>query len=452
MKINQPYDQYCVLKNIKISQESSNVDWRYILRFLFYIYFTLILFSIVYAEKDSFASSFVPPPNPTDFVKINGTDITMNYNIIGGKLLSVIPSVQSKSITLLLQSTNDGNLTVKLPRTLIDARENGDETHLVVKVDNHGTNYDAVEDSMYRTLTIPFHHGAEKITITGTQISLQNVNSKENIGSMTDLNESEIIKAPFTQNPPIIDGKWTTPNEWDNTHAMTVEQNGTKMYIIAEHDHDFIYVMADIITDHITTSSSNIVGNNLLMIFDIDNYTGYSLTSKNIGVGTSHLFVNGTKRSNGFGSDVWTYDNQSRSIDIKSPLGYASNASLSSVNDPFDSVHDHRTYEFKIPISLVHVSNTYGFSLKSQTCLGNEVNLCHPAYTVFWPLSSTMSIPSTHGLLELTYETNPGQSSESAPSNDFEIIIVVSVIIVSIVIYFVRIKKRKSDITGKNPF
>lgn len=408
----------------------------------------MILFSIAYGEKDSFASSFVPPPNPTDFVKINGTDITMNYNIAGGKLLSVIPDVQSKSITLLIQSTNDGNLTVKLPRTLIDARENGDETHLVVKVDDHGTNYDAVEDSMYRTLTIPFRHGAKEITIMGTQMSLQNVNSKENMNSMTELNESEIIKAPFTQNPPIIDGKWTTPNEWDNAQAITVEQNGTKMYIIAEHDHDFIYVMADIITDQIATSSANIVGNNLLMIFDIDNYTGYSLTSKNIGVGTSHLFVNGIKRSNGFGSDIWTYDNQSKPVDIESPLEYASNASFSSVNDPFDSVHDHRTYEFRIPISLVHVSNTYGFSLKSQTCLGNEVDLCHPVYTVFWPSSSTMSIPSTHGLLELTSETNLGQSSESVSSSGFDIIsiVVVSAIIMSIVIYFVKIKKRKSKI------
>lgn len=423
------------------------------MKFIFYIYLTLILFSIVYAEKNSFASSFVPSANPTDFVKINGTDITMNYNITGGKLLSIIPSVQSKSITLLIQSTNDGNITIKLPRTLIDAEENGDDAHLVVKVDNHGTNYDAVEDSVYRTLMIPFHHGAEKITITGTQISLQNVNSKENPSSMIALNESEIIKVPFTQNPPIIDGKWTTPNEWDNTQAMIVEQNGTKMYIIAEHDHDFIYVMADIVTDQIITSSSNIVENNLLMIFDIDNYTGYSLTSKNIGVGSSHLFINGVNRNNGFGSDVWTYDNQSKPIDIESPLGYASNTSLSSVNDPFDSVHDHRTYEFKIPMSLVHLSNTYGFSLKSQTCLGNEVSLCRPLYTIFWPSSSTMSIPSTHGLLELTSDTNSGQSFEYVFSSSFEIIyiVIISVMIVSIVIYFVKIKKRRSDIVGKNP-
>jgi hypothetical protein len=404
----------------------------------------LILLGMICFEKNSFASTFVPPPNPTDIVKINGTDITVHYNVAGGKLLSIIPDVQSKSIIVLLQSTTTGNFTIKLPRTLIDARENNSDTHFVVKVNDHGTNYDSVGDSMYRTLMVPFHHEVEQITIIGTQISLQTINSTENTGnSVINLNGSQIIKAPFTQNPPVIDGKWITPNEWDSAQAITVEQNGTKMYILAEHDHDFIYVMADIITDRISTSSANIVGNNLLMIFDIDNYTGYSLTSKNIGIGTSHLFVNGTKRSNGFGSDVWTYDDQSNSIDIEPPLGYSSNSSLSSVNDPFDSVHDHRTYEFKIPISLLHTSNVYGFSLKSQACLGNDVNLCSPVYTVFWPLGSTMSVPSTHGFIQLTSDTNSNQSSEFTLPSSLEtgVIIIVSVVVVGIIVYFVRIKK-----------
>ena len=123
---------------------------------------------------------------------------------------------------------------------------------------------------------------------------------------------------------------------------------------------------------------------------------------------------------------MWIYDEQGRSIDLTAPQDYNSSMNLSSTNDPFDSVHTHRVYEFKIPKSLVHTEDKYGFSLKAYTCLGKEANLCR-ANNILWPSNTVMSIPSTHGFLELTSESDHAQSFEFVPLS-MEIIVIVAVI------------------------
>ncbi|MDE1728807.1 MAG: hypothetical protein KGH81_06470 [Thaumarchaeota archaeon] len=404
------------------------------------IWMILILTTFVgFSQRDLFAQQ-LPSINPSNVSTINGSDIEIHYDVTGGKLLSINADSQSKSLTIMLQPISDGKLTVKLPRTLIDAQLNGADTHFMVYRDGHGTNYDEIESFRYRILSVPFHSDSEKITITGTQISL-NANQSQNTNSY--YNKKQVtITAPFTRNPPIIDGKWTT-NEWDTTTAVTVEQNGTKMYVIAEHDQNFIYVMSDIVTDQTTPSNAYLVQIGTLMIFDTDNYTGDSLSGKDIGIGTGKYFVNGTEIRHGFGSEVQTYDEQGKSIDLAAPQGYNSSMSLSSTNDPFDSVHPHRVYEFKIPKSLVHTADKYGFSLIAYTCLGKEVNLCR-ANNIFWPSNTILSIPATHGLLELTSESNHSQSFEFVPLSSMEIIVIVAVIVSIVVIYFVKIKNRES--------
>jgi hypothetical protein len=397
-----------------------------------------ILVVFGFLQGNSFAQQ-LPTINPSNTYAINGSNIGIPYDVTGGKLLSINADSQSKSLIILLQPTYEGKLTVKLPRALIDAQVNGADTHFVVYLDGHGINYAEAQNFRYRILSIPFHNQSEKITITGTQMSLLNTTQSQYTANSNMHNDKkqETITASFTMHPPIIDGKWTTQNEWDTTTAVALEQNKTKMYIIAEHDQNFIYVIADIVTDHATPLDANLVQIGMIMIFDMDNYTGDFPTSKDIKIETGNLFINGTKIKSS-GSEVRTYDEQGNSIALTSPQGYNSNMSLSSTNDPFDPINPHRIYEFKIPKSVLHSETRYGFSLDAYTCLGTYVNLCH-SNDALWPSNTIMSIPSTHGLLELSTEQNHIQTFDFVSLAEI-ITIVIAISIVAV--YFVKIKKR----------
>jgi hypothetical protein len=396
----------------------------------------LVIFGL--SEKDSFAQQ-LPSINPNNVFTINGTSIEIHYDITGGQLLSINANDKSKSLVFTLQPTGDGKLTVKLPRTLVDAQTNNADTHFTVFLDSHGITYSEVQSFRYRILSVPFHGDSQKIIITGTQISLQNTTQAQNTNPNLHNDEKQVtIKAPFTTNPPIIDGKWTAKDEWDTTEAVTVEHNKTKMYIIAEQDQNFIYVMSDVVTDQVIQSDANLVQVGMAMIFDMDNYTGDSLNGKDVEIKTGKLFVNGTEIKN-HSSEVSTFDEQGNSITLTAPLGYNSSMDLSSTNDPFDSVHPHRVYEFKIPKSLLHSENKYGFFLDAYTCLGNDVSLCH-SNDIWWPSNSIQQIPSTHGFFELTSEPNHTQTFDSVLL--VEIISIAAIAISVVTIYFRFLNRR----------
>jgi hypothetical protein len=399
----------------------------------------ILAMSFGLSQRDSFAQQ-LPSINPNNVVTINGTSIEIHYDITRGQLLSTNADDKSKSLVFILQPTGDGKLTVKLPRTLIGAQINDVDTHFTVYLDNHGINYDEVQSFRYRILSIPFHGDSKKITITGTQISLQNTTQTQNTNlNMHNDTKQVTIKVPFTTNPPVIDGKWTAKDEWYTTEAVTVEHNKTKMYIIAEQDQNFVYVMSDIVTDQVTQSDANLVQIGMTMIFDMDNYTGDSLNGKDIEIKTGKLFINGTEIKS-HGSEVSTFDEQGNFIALATPLGYNSGMNMSSTNDPFDSVHPHQVYEFKIPKSLLHSETKYGFFLDAYTCLGNEVNLCR-SNDIWWPSNAIQHIPLTHGFFELTSETNHTRISESISL--VEIIIVVAIAVSVAAIYLIKIKKHR---------
>ena len=373
-------------------------------------------------------------------INVNGSNFLIQYGITGGKLVSINTDIPSNSLIISIQSTGEGNLTMTLPRTLIDAKQNGDDFHFKVLINNHGTSYDEVESTRDRTLTIPFLLGTEKIQIIGTQMLTQSSNSSAN--------SPQVIEAPSTDNPPNIDGKWTNANEWDKTKAVSVEGNGSEMYILAQHDSNFVYVMTDIVTDHTTPSLAPLMRYEFLMFFDTDNYRGDILSGKEIGVGKRVTFVNGTQVSSNFGSEVWTYDNQSNAVDIVPPLGYNSSIGFSSANDPFDSSHDHRVYEFRIPVSLLHISDNYGFSLQAHACYSQVLNICSPIYTLTWPSGIIMSVPSLHGIMELTNGTSVVQPIVATTSNNSQSIVVGIIIAVgaAIIVTFVIMRKARKKI------
>ncbi len=102
-------------------------------------------------------------------VSITGSTDLIGYEITGGKLLSIMPDVDANSLIISIEATDDGSLTLTIPRSVLDAVfENGEDDEFFVLVDGEEVDFDETVSSTHRTLTIAFSAGAEEIEIIGT--------------------------------------------------------------------------------------------------------------------------------------------------------------------------------------------------------------------------------------------------------------------------------------------
>jgi predicted secreted protein with PEFG-CTERM motif len=106
---------------------------------------------------------------PSTTIGVDGTDFLLSYTITGGKVLSIMPDVAANSLVIAIETTNDGQLTITLPRALIDALlPDGGDDSFFVQVHGEERDFDETKTDTDRTLTIAFEQGAEKIEIFGT--------------------------------------------------------------------------------------------------------------------------------------------------------------------------------------------------------------------------------------------------------------------------------------------
>lgn len=104
-------------------------------------------------------------PEPVD---VEG--FMVGYTITGGKLLSITPDVDSNSLIIAIDAYDDGELTITLPRELIDAKMGEDDDDFFVLVDGEEVDFEETTTSTDRTLVISFPAGAEEIEIIGTHV------------------------------------------------------------------------------------------------------------------------------------------------------------------------------------------------------------------------------------------------------------------------------------------
>ncbi len=130
----------------------------------FYIVILLSVVCIIAIPKASYEQS------ANDTINVNGTNYVISHTIEGGKILDISMDTQSKTIKISIQSTSNGNMTIDLPRILIDAKENGSDTHYVVLANNHGAEFKELVTADYREIIIPFLNGTNTIEIKGTQV------------------------------------------------------------------------------------------------------------------------------------------------------------------------------------------------------------------------------------------------------------------------------------------
>ena len=91
-------------------------------------------------------------------------DHSLNYDLTCAEIQSLTPDTENKSLIISIKTDCDGELTITLPKDVIDTDENG----FFVLVDGDETNHKASSVGEFWTLTIPFSYGSEEIEIIGT--------------------------------------------------------------------------------------------------------------------------------------------------------------------------------------------------------------------------------------------------------------------------------------------
>jgi len=118
-------------------------------------------------QKSTTTFSFESSSSTTPTIDVEG--FTVGYQITGGSILSIASDVEFRSLIIKISTNNDGELTITLPRALLDSvLDNGDDDVFFVLVDGHEVFFDETKTSTDRTLTIDFSYRASEIEIIGT--------------------------------------------------------------------------------------------------------------------------------------------------------------------------------------------------------------------------------------------------------------------------------------------
>lgn len=118
-----------------------------------------------------FTGGEVPTPGGVR-VEFEGNVFNIDASLSNGSIQSIEVDPDFTSLIISVSTTDeDGELTITLPRDLIDARIDGDDDDFIVLVDGEEADFEESETtSSERTLVIPVPGGAEEIEIIGTQV------------------------------------------------------------------------------------------------------------------------------------------------------------------------------------------------------------------------------------------------------------------------------------------
>ncbi|MDH3656895.1 MAG: PEFG-CTERM sorting domain-containing protein [Nitrosopumilus sp.] len=94
--------------------------------------------------------------------------VTLDHDISGGSVTEMEIEMDSNSLVIEVDATDNGSISVTLPRDVIDATNNGNDDDFFVIVDGEEVDFQETKTSTDRTLTVEFPAGAEEIEIIGT--------------------------------------------------------------------------------------------------------------------------------------------------------------------------------------------------------------------------------------------------------------------------------------------
>ena len=101
-------------------------------------------------------------------VTIQDSPDLISYEITNAKLLNIIPDLDAVSLLIYIETTDEGSITLSIPRSILDSSINDGDDEFFVLVDGEEVDFEEIRTSMDRTLTIEFLAGTEQIEIIGT--------------------------------------------------------------------------------------------------------------------------------------------------------------------------------------------------------------------------------------------------------------------------------------------
>jgi len=135
------------------------------MRWILYVIMTLFAISLVATPSLAQSANTYNVVDP-----FSGNSYPVNYNLTGGTIKDMALDTNATSLVISLQMANDGNLTITLPRTVIDAKAGANDDQFFVLVDGADTSFQESKTNTDRTLSIPVIAGTEKVEIIGTQV------------------------------------------------------------------------------------------------------------------------------------------------------------------------------------------------------------------------------------------------------------------------------------------
>lgn len=227
------------------------------------------------------------------------------------------------------------------------------------------------------------------------------------IPSVSALESNGVIMTPFSESPPVIDGRWSTPDEWEDASETSTTNGPDQIYMRIKHDRDFIYVMVDAVTEPLVTAYSKY---GVQLLFDTNNDAGPVRGSDDLRFPIFVVYQDG-REANISGTDatslntIDTGDGSGGYRDVTSPSNYQKRLAFSSTNDPYEPGRDHMITEYKIPLSFLHKNDRYGFGLYYWYGNTQESNANTPQKTVVWPSGLDRNSPNTYGTLQAMQNT-----------------------------------------------
>ena len=106
-------------------------------------------------------------------MNLTNTKFSVNYTITNAKILNIRYDMPSMSLFVIIQPNNNGNLTITIPRALMDSKQIDHKTdfQFFVLSDGQESNFNEIKKtSTDRTLLIPFTQSTNKIEIIGATL------------------------------------------------------------------------------------------------------------------------------------------------------------------------------------------------------------------------------------------------------------------------------------------
>ncbi|NIM26145.1 MAG: PEFG-CTERM sorting domain-containing protein, partial [Nitrososphaeria archaeon] len=94
--------------------------------------------------------------------------VDLEYEISAGQVKSMTADGEQNSVTIEIDSTDDGQISVTLPRDVIDAKVGDEDDQFFILVDGEEVDFEETVSTTDRTVTVEFPAGTETIEVIGT--------------------------------------------------------------------------------------------------------------------------------------------------------------------------------------------------------------------------------------------------------------------------------------------